>query len=276
MEYTTIIVEPGPLTWITLNRPERRNAINHQLEQEVMHALHAAEMNPDVRVIGLKGNGPVFSAGHDLYEVAETYLKGGNPVDTRPSGPATSEQIWFINRPIISAVHGFLGPQASIMVACTDLVVAAEGTVFSLEQARAGGGDIINPLWLHYLGLRRLKEWRMTFGLLPAEKAVEWGFINKVVPMDQLTTQVQTWADTMMSVPPQTVNSFKRGLNAMLEAQGVWSMKALHGAYGSMGHGSERDKEFYRIVVEKGLRPALEFRDAPHGGRQVGAAARKP
>jgi enoyl-CoA hydratase len=113
----------------------------------------------------------------------------------------------------------------------------------------------------------------MTFGLLPAEKAVEWGFINKVVPMDQLANQAQAWADTMMSVPSQTVTSFKRGLNAMLEAQGVWSMKALHAAYGAMGHGSERDKEFYRIVQEKGLRPALEFRDAPHGGRQVGRAA---
>src|SRR5262245_55411867 len=131
MEYSTIIVEPGPTTWITLNRPERRNAINHQLEHEVLHALHAAEMDSSVRVICLKGNGPVFSAGHDLYEVAETYLKGGNPADTRPSGPGSAEQIWFINRPIISCVHGFLGPQASIMVACTDLIVAAEGTVFS-------------------------------------------------------------------------------------------------------------------------------------------------
>lgn len=272
MKYETIIVEPGPITWVTLNRPERRNAINRQLEEEVLHALHAAEVDEEVRVICLKGNGPCFSAGHDLYEVAESYAKGGSPTSSRPSGPSGAEQIWFIRKPIISAVHGFLGPQAMIMTACTDLIVAAEGTAFSLEISRAGGGDIINPLWLHLLGLRRHKEWRLLFGILPAEKAVEWGFINKVVPMNRLYAQAQEWAETMLAAPPRSLESYKRGLNSMLEIQGVWSLKGPHELFGAQGHGSERDQEFYKIVQEKGLKAALEFRDAPFGGRKVGRA----
>ena len=274
MDYKTIIHAPGTITWITLNRPERRNAINRQLEDELMDALHTAEADEKVRVIILKGNGPMFSAGHDLYEVAETYMKGGNP-GRGGSGRSVPEQIWHIRKPIITCVHGVLGPQASIMSAVTDLIVAAEGTIFSLEQARVGGGDIINPLWLELIGMRRHKEWRLTFSALPAEKAMEWGFINKVVPMDRLYAQAEEWAQTMVSVPAQTVNSFKRGLNAMMEAKGIWNMGLLHETVGHQGHGSDRDREFFKLVLEKGLKTALEYRDAPHGGRGATQARAK-
>lgn len=271
--YEHILVDRGPLTWITLNRPERRNAINSILQRELLTALHEAETDPEVRVIALKGNGPVFSAGHDLYEVAEMFERGLDLRESRPSGRSLEEEIWHIRKPIISCVHGFLGPQAIIIAAVTDLIVAAEGTSFSLEQARVGGGDIINPLWLSILGLRRHKEWRLTFGVLTAEKAVEWGFINKVVPMEHLTAQAEEWAQAMIAVPARTVNSFKQGLNAMAEVSGVWTLRTFHDEYGRLGHGSERDREFYRIVREQGLQAALRYRDEGHGGRQVGHEA---
>jgi enoyl-CoA hydratase len=271
--YETIIYERGPLAWITLNRPEKRNAINQKMHDELLHALHAAETDPEVRVIALKGNGPVFSAGHDLYEVAEMFEKGIDYTQLHPSGRSMEEEIWHIRKPTISCVHGFLGPQAIIIATVTDLVVAAEGTGFSLEQARVGGGDIINPLWLSILGLRRHKEWRLTFSILPAEKAVEWGFINKVVPMDQLTKQAEEWAKAMIAVPAQTVNSFKMGLNAMAEVNGAWTLRTFHDAYGRLGHGSERDREFFKMIREQGLQAALRYRDERHGGRMVGHEA---
>lgn len=276
MAYSTILVENGPLTWITLNRPEKRNAINSKMYEELLTALHAAEVDPAVRVIGLKGNGPVFSAGHDLVEVAEMFEKGGDFREGRPSGISLEESIWRIRKPIVSCVHGFLGPQAIIIATVTDLVVAAEGTSFSLEQARVGGGDIINPLWLSILGLRRHKEWRLTFSILTAEKAVEWGFINRVVPYEQMRAVAEEWANAMIAVPAQTVNSFKQGLNAMAEVNGAWSLRTFHDTYGMLGHGSERDREFYKIIREQGLQAALRFRDEQHGGRKVGHEAGGP
>lgn len=172
---------------------------------------------------------------------------------------------------VITAVHGFLGPQAMLMVTYSDLIVAAEGTSFSLEQIRAGGaGGMV--LGLHLLGMRKLKGWQFLAGRLTAEEAERHGFINEVVPMNRLYAKAQEWAETILFLPSQNVVANKRASNGILDAWGIWPLQRLTGLYGRMGHGSEFDREFFKQVLEKGLKPALGFRDPRHGGRPVGRA----
>lgn len=275
MKYETIIVEPGPITWVTLNRPERRNAMNRQMDEEVLHALHQAEKDQEVRVSILKGNGPCFSAGHDLYEVAEHFAKYAGRDAESVTQRAIDLEIWQdMRKPIIGAVHGFLGPMAVRILHVLDLAVAAEGTVFSYEQVRAGGAPppLIPTLTM---GHKKLKEWQLLAGVLTAEDAERHAIINKVVPMDKLYKTAEEWGRNIVSIPPQSVLANKHLINQVYEMVGVRTTYTLAACMNAVAHGSGDDKAFFNMVLEKGLKPALEFRDRQFGGRKVGHAGRQ-
>jgi enoyl-CoA hydratase len=266
MDYQTITVEPGVITRIGLNRPERRNAINLQLEHDLTEALLAAERDADCRVVILFGHGPVFSAGHDLYEVAAMFAEGSSGMLRGYGKRSLQEHVWNIQKPIISAVHGFVGPHAVYLIACTDLIIAAEGTRFSMEQMRRGGATGF-PLITFIIGEKRYKEWRLLARALDAATLADWGLVNTVVPAEQLMATATQWAEWIAAIPPQNALANKLAVNKDVERLGLWELAKLGSLYGMMGHGSETDKDFFRKVMAEGLRPALRDRDANFTGQ---------
>lgn len=270
-QYETVEVErEGPIFWMALDRPERRNAINWQMHRDIEAALQEADEDDSVAVIILRGNGPCFSAGHDLYEVAEEYISGSFVM--RPLKRAREAIPEFvlreISKPVIAAIHGFLGPQAVHTALGADLIIAAEGTILSFEQMRAGGAGI-NPLIPLMIGEKKTKEWQLLGKALTVEEAHEHGLINRVVPGSDLLEVARGWAQEIAAMPPQNVAANKAAINMVMSVLGAKVLRQIGWIYGSLGHGSDFDKDFFATAQEKGLKQALEKRDAKHGGREA-------
>lgn len=268
--YETVAVEQeGPLCWISLDRPERRNAISWQMHRDIEAAFQDAEENDEIRAIVLKGNGPCFSAGHDLYEVADDYISGSfvmRPL-LRPREAVPEFVLREISKPIIAAIHGFLGPQAVHTALGADLIVAAEGTILSFEQMRAGGAGI-NPLIPLMIGEKKTKEWQLLGKALTVEEAERHGLVNLVVPQEDLLARARSWAEEIAAMPPENAAANKAAINMVMNVLGARVLRQIGWIYGSLGHGSDFDKAFFDTARKVGLKRALEMRDAAHGGRE--------
>jgi enoyl-CoA hydratase/carnithine racemase len=269
--YETIALEQeGPVLWINLDRPDRRNAMTWQMHEDLENALQDAQEDDDTHVIILAGNGPCFCAGHDLYEVANDYLSGSfvmRPLH-RFRHTVPHEVIRQISKPVIAAVHGFVGPMGVILSISTDLVIAEEGTVFSFEQMRAGGAGCY-PLIPLIIGEKRTKEWHLLGKAFTAADLERFGLINKVVGKGEARKAAKEWADEIAANPPQNVAANKAAINMVMNVLGADTLHAIGHIYGSLGHGSEFDKGFFELAQKKGLKSALEMRDKAHGGREV-------
>src|SRR5690349_16765723 len=130
--YETLqIATDGPVREIVLNRPDQRNAINTKLEEELAHAVEAAEADDAIRAVTIRGAGRIFSAGHDLKEFAEIYLGSDDPIIQTHLPQLTHN--WFFSKALLVGVHGYVGPEANKLVAAADFALAAQGTRFSFE-----------------------------------------------------------------------------------------------------------------------------------------------
>src|SRR4051794_25001818 len=107
------------------------------MEEDLDRILTEVEVDPSIRVVTLRGKGPVFSSGHDLKEAAADYSQGLTP-STKPGYVPRLPRVWYFRKPIVAAVHGFVGPWSMLYLGYVDFVLATKGTRFSMEHARLG------------------------------------------------------------------------------------------------------------------------------------------
>jgi enoyl-CoA hydratase/carnithine racemase len=183
---TDLLVEIAPpAAHITLNRPEKRNALSLALMQELIAALEEAAAAPDVRAIVLAGTGPAFSAGHDLSEMI-----GREPGFYECLFETCTELMETIRRlpqPVIAKVHGIATAAGCQLVAACDLAVAEEGTKFATPGVKIGlfCSTPMVPL-SRAIGRKRALELLLTGTPIDAATAVEWGLVNRAVPAAEL------------------------------------------------------------------------------------------
>jgi enoyl-CoA hydratase len=254
----------GPVINVWLNRPEARNALSFPLEEEWNDVLEIAETDPDVRVVTLRGKGPVFSAGHDLKEVAEGYATkdraaGKVPAWERRRIPHLPRS-WYFRKTLIAGVHGYVGPAAQRMLSPFDFVIAAEGTRFSFEQARMGSGDPGGNIMSFLLPMRVIKQMWLLGGWFDADKAKELDYVQRVVPMDDLDTELGRWAESAAGLSAEQIAVYKEGIHRMYEIAGLLGIIGTGNKIS--GHVSGVDKEFFRTIQDKGMKEALKFRQA--------------
>jgi 2-(1,2-epoxy-1,2-dihydrophenyl)acetyl-CoA isomerase len=208
--------------WLTLNRPEQRNAINAQLRDELLAALQQAQTNPDIRAVVLRGAGKGFCTGADL----------SGPRSSGPSGPgatrlvmkASSQRLirtlWELEKPTLAVVHGVAaGLGAHLAFAC-DLVLASPDARFIEVFVRRGlavdaGGAFLLP---RLIGLQRAKELVFFGEDLDAERAAHWGLVNRIVPAEELDSTARQWATRLAQGPTIALGLSKRLLNRSLES----------------------------------------------------------
>lgn len=209
MAYETILVEPGAIARITLNRPDRLNSFTVQMHEELRHAL--ANLG-DARVVVLTGAGRGFCAGQDLNDRA---VAPGETVDLG----ATVTECWnplvrtltSLPQPIIARVNGVAaGAGANIALAC-DMVVAANSAKFIQSFSAIGlipdsGGTWVLP---RLLGQARALGLALTGEPLPAQTAAEWGLIWKAVEDEALDREVDALANKLASLPPLGLAAIK-------------------------------------------------------------------
>lgn len=206
----------GAVRHLVLNRPEKRNALNAELILAIRHALRAAADDPAVRVVVLRGAGPVFSAGMDVAALAGA---AGAPEQLGPFRRAAIEA-WNLAeempKPVVAQIHGAcLGGALELALAC-DLRVFAADAVAGLIETRLGlvpdlGGSSRLP---QVVGVGRAKELIMTARLVNGEEAERIGLANRVAPADRLDEVTQTLVDELLGCAPVAIGLAKRLVDA--------------------------------------------------------------
>jgi enoyl-CoA hydratase/carnithine racemase len=206
----------GAVRHIVLNRPEKRNAMNQALLHELGDALRAATNDDVVHCVVLRGDGPVFSAGVDLAELASF---AGQPSSLRPFRNVFLECANLCEampKPVICQIHHTcVGGALEVALGC-DLRVASSDSKLGLPEVRFGiipdvGGSSRLPA---VVGLGRAKELIMTGGLIDAPEAHRIGLVNRVVPAEELDGAVEALVGELLASSPVAVGRAKRVMDA--------------------------------------------------------------
>ncbi|HET8995215.1 MAG TPA: enoyl-CoA hydratase-related protein [Acetobacteraceae bacterium] len=266
MDFATIAYETlGPVARITLSRPERANAMNAAMLDEISAALDLAEQDDAVRAVIVRGAGAAFSSGFDLKEQMERQPKGVGPwrAILRKDFDVPM-RFWHLSKPTIAAVRGpCLAGACELMLAC-DVTIAAEDAFFGEPELKFGAGIVVMILpWI--VGPKLAKE-IILLGedRISAVRAREIGMINRVVPAAELDAAALAMARNMAAIDPALVRETKRSINRAIEVRGM--LDALEAALASdmliEGEGSPDKARFMDIARQQGLRAALAWRDA--------------
>ncbi len=251
MQLQTLIYEKkDSLAWITLNRPDVRNAQNDTLRAELIEALKDSRDDDNVRVIILTGAGDkAFSAGADISEfpkrTAADILKEKGTV-------RTVELIREIPKPVIAMVNGLaLGGGCELAMAC-DIIIASENAQFGQPEVRVGvipgaGGTQILP---RLVGEKKAKELVFTGNFIPSAEALQLGLVNKVVPLDKLRDTVVEMANSILQNSPVIIKLAKIAINKSLETTLSVGMDCERDLF-AICFGTEDQKEASRAFLEK-------------------------
>src|SRR5438874_10951790 len=217
MRYEHILVSAAAgLATITMNRPERRNALSEAHMRELIAALGAASAEPDTRAIVLAANGPVFSAGHDFADMVERDLDGMRRL------LATCTQLMLtlqrLPQPVVARVHGLATAAGCQLVASCDLAVAAESAGFAAPGGK-GGWFCHTPMVAIARNVGRKRAFELAFSgdVIDARTAYEWGLVNRVVPDAELDDAVADLLDRVTRGSAQSKAIGKQALYAQID-----------------------------------------------------------
>jgi len=263
-----IVDDPAPrVRRITLNRPEKRNALNNPLRGDLLDALRAADDDPEVRVTIIRGAGPSFSAGYDL--------GGGNEGTDLPHFTAGGEgqwprhvteswmSIWDLAKPVIAQVHGYCLAGGSELATGCDLVYVAEDAKMGYPAVRFGVPDMHFHAW--FLGMRAAMEMMITGDSISGVQAVELGWANRAFPAADLDAEVLQVAQRIALIPSDIVQLNKRTVHRAMDVMGLRAAIRSGTELCALGIHQESFKAFIEDSKEKGLVAALQERDKPFG-----------
>ena len=210
MRYNTIIVEKKDhVAILTLNRPEKLNAINLEVKNELYTALNELEADDDVQVVIYTGAGKAFSSGHDM----------SSPLSELPEFMSLrqEERLFTLDKPVIAAVHGYtLGDGLQQALLC-DIIVASENAILGFIGPRVGGFCYGTFTVLpQVVGRNKANELLFTCDRISAEEALRIGLVNKVVPHEGLMPAAIEIAENIMKSPPPSIKFTKRALRTAL------------------------------------------------------------
>jgi enoyl-CoA hydratase len=256
-----LVEDRGPIRRLTLNRPDKLNALDADLVQALSDALAAAGQDDEVRVLVIAGAGRSFCAGYDLSEEPDPE-KGDVLADLRLSLDRLLE-LFDQPQPVIAEVHGHcLAGGCDLMMMC-DLAVASDDSVFGQPEIRFGSTVVAHVMpWL--IGARRAKELVLTGDdKLSAADAERIGLVNRVVPRSRLEEETMRLARELAVVDPLAMRLTKRAINRSWDVAGF--RQALVegveiGAEIETAKVPERE-EFDRIAAERGLKEAIRWRE---------------
>jgi enoyl-CoA hydratase len=240
---------------ITLNRPEKRNAQNLRMLDELTSAIARAKADAGVRVIILSGAGPCFSAGHDLAEnaidphVAQLRASMETRVELERRyywQPAID--LRDVDKPTIAQVHSHCIAGGLMLAAMCDLVVAADDALFSDPVLRMGAAGVELPIELWAFGAKRAKEILFTGQTVDARKAFEWGFVNRLVTRDRLEAEAEELAAQIAAMPPEAVRLTKLSINRSLALVGMDASFEHHFQVHQVSHATDESR---RLLDER-------------------------
>lgn len=225
MSYEQILVDSPAehISRITINRPEKRNAISGTVRRELLAALQANDVDPDVHVTIVRGAGPCFSAGYDL----SGGLMSDTPYFTAAGDGAWSRHvtdgyfsIWDLAKPVIAQVHGLCIAGATELAQSCDLVYVADDARISYPVVRVASPPDF-PYHPTMLGMRRAMEIMLTGDEVSGTESVQIGWANKAFPAAELDDKVLAVATRIAAVAPDLTQLNKRGVHRQMDVLGT-------------------------------------------------------
>jgi enoyl-CoA hydratase len=272
---TSVLYETrGPAAWITLNRPEKLNALSVELLERLEEALTKARDDDSVKVVVLTGAGRAFSAGFDLSEEASTQPEGAHDWHgILAADVQITMRVWGFPKPTICAVRGYaLAGGCELAMAC-DMIVSGESGRFGEPEIRYGSGPV-TLLMPFILGQKRTNELLFTGDMIDASTAERYGLINRVVPDGEVEATVDELVRKIAPTPLPVLRLTKLGLVRAYEAMGLRQAVAANLDVSAILNAAEtpEQREFDEIVRRDGLKAALAWRDSRYGEVMGGTA----
>lgn len=258
---------------ITLNRPERRNALSNPLLEELEHALWEADDDTRVHCVVLRGAGPAFCSGYDLSG------EGAQRPDDIPrrSGRTIDDDIWLLERnnrrlralwemhkPSIAQIHGHCLAGGTDLALYCDVLIAADDANIGFPPLRNMGSPP-NHLWLYHCGPQWTKRLLLTGDTVSGADAAKIGLVMKSVPRELLEAEVEGLADRLALIDTALLAANKRIVNLGLELMGANTLQRLAAENDARGHTAPAARQMFKDLATKGVKQAVADRDAGFG-----------
>lgn len=251
---------------VTLNRPEKRNALNNQLRGEILQALEEADRDADVRVSILRGAGVCFSAGYDLGSnnvEGQPYYSAGGAGQWARHVIEGSFRIWDLAKPVIAQVHGYCLAGGSELATACDLVYVAEDAQIGYPPVRLmSPPDMQFHPWL--MGMRDAMEMMLTGDSISGVEAAQKGFANRAFPAAELEARVLEVAERVAKIPTELQQINKRSVHRAMEIKGVRAAIRAGTEMQALAFTTESTLTYLK-EFKKGVRQALSLRDKQFG-----------
>ena len=263
-----LIDNPAPFVRrLTLNRPDKRNALSNALRGELFAALEAADRDETVRVTIIRGAGDCFSAGYDLSREGARqplpYATAGGPGQWARHVVEGCFRIWDLAKPVIAQVHGWCLAGGSELATACDLVYVAEDAQIGYPPVRMmSPPDNQFHAWLS--GLRPAMEMMLTGDAIDGREAVRVGFANRAFPASQLEAEVLAMAERIAKIPTDVQQINKRSVHRAMEVMGLRAAIRAGTDIQALALTTESSRATF-ANFRQGVRQALDQRDSDFG-----------
>ncbi|RSN20134.1 enoyl-CoA hydratase [Streptomyces sp. WAC 05977] len=265
--------------YLTLNRPERLNAINDVMPREIRQAVELANEDDAVRVIVVRGEGRSFCAGYDLKQFAEDDAEGRwnqgpvwDPVkDYRVMKRNTDDffSLWRSLKPTVCQVQGHAIAGGSDIALSCDVLIMANDARIGYPPARVWGCPT-TAMWVYRVGAQRAKRMLLTGDTIDGATAAEWGLALDAVEPGRLDAAVEELADRMAGVPTNQLVMQKLMINQAYDNMGLSGTQTLATLFDGITRHTPEGRWFREFAERDGFHEAVAYRDSgqviPDGG----------
>lgn len=276
---TPLLVEKdGYVTWLTLNRPARLNALSDDLLDLLEATLHDLAKT-DQRVIVLRGAGRAFCSGYDIAPDASEvgYAAERTAIEDRDrllSNVERFTQIWRQPQPVIAAIHGVCAAGGTQLASLCDITLVTDDAMIMASPALPLGGGYISPLWEHLVGAKRAKLMSFDAGRrITGKKACEWGWAAESFPAEEFDAEVRRTAHSIARTPLNLLKLKKEAVNRAAETSGLLSYMRMGAETDALLHLTPEIAEYQSWIKESGVKAAIaRFNAVPTGVEGDGSA----
>jgi enoyl-CoA hydratase len=284
----------GRIARVTLDRPERGNGITLEMPRELADCVERANLDPEVHVIALAGNGTGFCGGYDLVASAEGMGEGGLGLSEAPTGaptdplvvaanhdpsgtwdPVTDFQMMSRNvrgfmslfhseKPVVCKVHGYCVAGGTDMALCSDLLVIEDAAKIGYPPARVWGVPT-TALWAARIGPARAKRLLLTGDSLNGTEAVDWGLATEAASAAELDGCFEALLERVARLPINQLVMHKLLVNQALYAQGLQATQVLGTFFDGIARHTPEGFAWQQRAAEAGFKEAVRERDEPFG-----------
>jgi len=264
----------GGVAYLTLTRPDKRNALSLSLQQDLADALWDADERTDIHCAVLRGAGKDFCAGYDLADrpARDAGRRGASSIDDDIWQLERQQRlrmtIFDMHKPVIAAIHGRCLAGGTDLAFLADMVIAADDAVIAFPPAR-DLGSLPNQMWLYNCGPQWAKRLLLTGDSITGKDAAAINLVLKSVPADELDAEVRHLAGRLTLIDPDLLTTQKRIVNLGLELMGARTLQRLACENDARGHRARAADTFRTNAREKGLKAAFAERDGKFGDSRV-------